>query len=239
MISYEDFIRKSEPEPTAEPEACLESAAGETLRGTEGEELGEEEGTELDVQKAVVEEFAAEKVEQEVKLAKLESEKTQLESEISELKTHLRNLLEENAELRKIKAGIDEMKSQLANVGEILARNSERPVSNQVAILDRNEEVLDRFEGETRDHILEILKDARSAAEADGRIRRAQLIEAVLAANEPSGNLAKRRQTLEKIFADNQYIINGQVINELDKLDIRYKDGENYLLAKEIIKRSY
>lgn len=142
-------------------------------------------------------------------------------------------------ELHKLTALIDEMKAQLANVGEILARNSERPVSNQVAILDRNEEVLDRFEGETRDHILEILSEARAKAEADGRLRRAQLLEAVLAANEPCGNLAKRRQALEKLFADNMNVINGQVINELDKLDIRYKDGEKYLLAKEIIKRSY
>lgn len=232
MISYEDFIKK--PEPVEEPvEAPVEEQVEEKTEEPVEEVVAEE------VQQVVVETLAAEKVEQELRLKELEEEKSKAETEISELKKHLKNLLEENAELRKLKVGIDEMKAQLANVGEILARNSERPVSNQVAILDRNEEVLDRFEGETRDHILEILSEARAKAEADGQLRRAQLLEAVLAANEPCGILAKRRQTLEKLFADNMNILSGEVINELDKLDIRYKDGENYLLAKEILKRSY
>lgn len=187
---------------------------------------------ELDVQKAVVETLAAEKAEQDMKLAALNETIAAHRAEIAELKA-------ENAELKKLETLIDEMKAQLANVGDLLARNSERPVSNQIALLDRCENVEDRFDGETRDHVLEVIAEAQKAAEAEGRRRRAQLLEAVLAANEPLGLLAKKRQELEKLFADNQYIINGQVINSLDNMGIHYKDGENFLLAKEIIKRSY
>ena len=105
--------------------------------------------------------------------------------------------------------------------------------------MDRNTELDDKFEGETRDHVIEVIREARDACEKDGRHRRAQILESVLVANEPCGELAKRRAALEKLFEDNQCVINGQVINELDKLDIPYKVGENYLLEKEIIKRTY
>lgn len=187
---------------------------------------------ELDVQKAVVETLAAEKAEQDLKLAALNETIDAHRAEIAALKA-------ENAELKKLKVLIDDMRAQLANVGDILARNTERPVSNQIALLDRNENVADRFDGETRDHVLEVIAAAQKAAEEAGCLRRAQLLEAVLAANEPLGLLAKKRQELEKLFADNQYVINGQVINSLDNMGIHYKDGENYLLVKEIIKRSY
>lgn len=187
---------------------------------------------ELDVQKAVVETLAAEKAEQDLKLKGLEETIAAHRAEISSLKA-------ENAELKKLNVIIAEMRAQLANVGDLLARNTEKPVSNQVSVLDRNETVLDRFEGETRDHILEVLKEARDAAEAAGRMRRAQLLEAVLAANEPLGSLAKKRAEIEKVFAENQHVINGQVINYLDNIGIRYKEGENYLLAKEILTRNY
>lgn len=210
--------------------------------------------TELDVQKEVVESLAADKAVLDEKIKQLEAEKAALEAE----KAALAKAKEEaEAKIETARAGVvaekeaaekaladlqivvGEMKSQLQNVGDILARNSEKPLSNQVSVLDRNEEVPDRFDGETREHILEVLKEAHAAAEAEGRLRRAQLLEGVLAANEATGELQKRRDALTKLFADNLNIINGQVINELDKLDIRYKDGETYLLAKEIITRSY
>lgn len=187
---------------------------------------------ELDVQKQVVETLAAEKAEQDLKLAALNETIDAHRAEIAALKA-------ENAELKKLAALIDEMKSQLANVGDILARNSERPGSNQIALLDRSEHVADRFDGETRDHVLEVLAEALKHAEAEGRLRRAQLLEAVLAANEPLGLLAKKRKELEKLFADHQYVINGEVINSLDNMGIHYKVGENYLLVKEILKRTY
>ena len=71
---------------------------------------------------------------------------------------------------------------------------------NALALLDREMELPDRFPGETRDHVLEVIKEARDAAEKDGRRRRAQLLEGVLVANEPNGGLSKKRMALEKFF---------------------------------------
>lgn len=187
---------------------------------------------ELDVQKAVVETLASEKAELELKISSLNETIEAHRAEIAALKA-------ENEELKKLKILIDEMKAQLSNVGDILSRNSERPVSNQIALLDRNENLDDRFDGETRDHVLEVISEAQKRAEEEGRIRRARILEAVLAANEPLGLLKKKREELEKLFADNAHVINGQVINSLDNMGIHYKDGENYLLTKEIVKRTY
>ncbi len=110
---------------------------------------------------------------------------------------------------------------------------------NALALLDREVELPDRFPGETRDHVLEVIKDARDEAEKTGRRRRAQLLEGVLVANEPNGGLAKKRVALEKFFKENAYVMNGKVIGELERCGIQYKDGEDYLLPKEILLRTY
>ena len=108
-----------------------------------------------------------------------------------------------------------------------------------MALLDRDIDVPDRFTGETRDHVLEVVREARDKAEAEGRLRRAQVLEGVLAANEPEGTLAKKRATLEKLFADNGNLVSGPVIAELEKMGISHKNGEEYLLPAEIVKRNY
>ena len=180
------------------------------------------EPEELDVQKAVVESLAADKVEQDERIVALQKENYALKSQVSSLQS-----------------SIEELKASLAKVGDVLARNEETPVSSTVALIDRDPELNDRFPGETRDHVLEVIREARDAAEKDGRIRRAQLLESVLVANEPIGNLAKKRAALEKFFADNANIMSGPVIAELEKCGISHKNGETYLLPSEILKRTY
>ena len=180
------------------------------------------EPEELDVQKAVVESLAADKVEQDERIVALQKENYALKSQVSSLQS-----------------SIEELKASLAKVGDVLARNEETPVSSTVALIDRNPELDDRFLGETRDHVLEVIREAREAAEKDGRIRRAQLLESVLVANEPIGNLAKKRSALEKFFSDNANIMSGPVIAELEKCGISHKNGETYLLPGEILKRTY
>lgn len=178
--------------------------------------------SDLDVQKAVVEELAADKAEQDEKLASLIQENSNLKSQIS-----------------KLEGQISEMKKALENVGEVLAKNAEDSASNKIALLDRDPELNDRFPGETRDHVLEVLREARETAEKDGRIRRAQILESVLVVNDTVGTLAKKRAELEKIFTDNANILNGPVIEELTKRGISHKKGEEYLLTSEILKRVY
>ena len=211
-MNYEDFIR-----PAEEPEQNVETSEEAVV-----EEAPVEPSVELDVQKAVVESLAADKAEQNVKIAELRKQNDELTSKVNDLTEK-----------------IEQMRMQLAKVGDLLARNSELPKSSQVTLLERNTELEDSFDGETLDHVLEVIREARNASEADGRARRAQILESVLVANEPSGNLEKKRQALIKLFNDNQNVINGQVINELDKQKISYKLGENYLLVGEIIKRTY
>lgn len=211
-MNYEDFIRSAEV-PEQNVETGEEAVA---------EEVPIEPSVELDVQKAVVESLAADKAEQSVKIAELRKQNDELTSKVNDLTEK-----------------IEQMRMQLAKVGDLLARNSELPKSSQVTLLERNTELEDSFDGETLDHVLEVIREARDASEAAGRARRAQILESVLVANEPSGNLEKKRQELIKLFNDNQNVINGQVINELDKQKISYKLGENYLLVGEIIKRTY
>lgn len=177
---------------------------------------------ELDVQKAVVESLAAEKVEQDERITVLLKENATLKSKISSLQD-----------------SIEDMKASLAKVGDVLAANAETNLSNKLALLDRDPEIGDRFPGETRDHVLEVIREAREAAEKDGRLRRAQILESVLLANAPLGKLAKKREALQKIFSQNGNILSGPVIAELEKLGISHKNGENYLLPDEIIKRNY
>jgi len=176
----------------------------------------------LDVQKAVVESLAADKAEQGEKLDILISENANLKSELA-----------------KRDEQIAEMKKALENVGDVLAKNAEGEESNKIALLDRDTELDDRFPGETRDHVLEVIAEARAAAEKDGRLRRAQVLESVLVANEPVGLLKKNRAELEKFFSDNASILSGPVIEELTKRGISHKKGEEYLLPCEILKRVY
>ena len=194
----------------------------EFLDKSEIEEENSIGDVELDVQKAVVESLAADKAMQDEQIESLRAENSKLKAEIESLKTAL-----------------EERKRDLEKANDCIAKNTESPLSNKVALLDRNIELPDTFEGETYDHVLEVIREARDAAEADGRQRRAQILESVLVVNEPTGNLAQRRATIEKLFADNQNILSGPVINALDNFGIQYKNGESYLLPTEILKKVF
>jgi hypothetical protein len=211
-MNIEEFLVKHSEEDVAEQRV---------------EEVVEPE--EIDVQKAVVEELAAEKVIKEEEIENLKKERDSLVKELTAAKTQCEALSSKIAELKK---AFEEM-------GDVLLKNSEKEASNQIALLDRNIECDDRFPGETRDHIIEIIRQTRDRDEQEGRIRRAQLLEAVLAVNESEGTLATRRQELEKLFNENANVLSGPVIEELKRLGISHKHGEEYLLPDEIIKRTY
>ena len=210
-MNFEEFLKPAAAEPAAP-----------VAQPSETETAGEAVIEELDVQKVVVESLAADKAAQDEVIAALRKDNYTLQTEIS-----------------KLKAQLVEQNEALGKVGEVLAKNSELPLSNQIALLDRPSELQDRFPGETRDQVIEVLKAARDQAEKEGFLRRAQLLEGVLVNNEASGNLAKKRAELEKLFADNGNIISGPVIEGLQKLGISHKNGEEYLLCSEIIKRNY
>lgn len=215
-MNFEEFLKPQEGGTVSEQVETEEKTKAE-----EQQEVFTSEES-LDVQKAVVESLAADKAEQDETIAKLRKDNYALQSEIAALK-----------------AKVAEQNEALAKVGDVLAKNAEAKESNQVSLLDRDLELPDRFPGETRDQVLEAIKEARDKAETDGRLRRAQILEGVLLANESSGNLAKKRAALEKFFNDNQNILSGPVIEELQKCGISHKHGEEYLLPAEILKRTY
>lgn len=230
----------------------------------EEQETSTVNSAELDVQKAVVESLAADKAEQDERIESLTQENATLKSQVAALKIENGKLNSEVAKLKtmakqndsesdkfkvesgklkyeiaNLKAQISEMKVSLSKVGDVLATNVNGVESNRVSLLDRDPEINDRFQGETRDHVLDAIRNARDVAEKEGRIRRAQLLESVLVTNEPIGNLVKKRETLEKFFNENGNLLSGIVIAELERCGISYKHGEDYLLPAEIIKRTY
>ena len=222
-MNFEEFLDDAAPKSSAVDQPA--------------EEIAEEAAADsIDVQKAVVESLAADKAEQAETISTLRAENAELKKSIIELKKSVADLAD-RAEAAK-KQMLDQ-KTALEKVGDVLATNADNGLSNKVALLDRDIDVLDRFTGETRDHVLEVVREARDKAEAEGRLRRAQLLEGVLATNEPEGTLAKKRANLEKLFADNGNIVSGPVIAELEKMGIPHKNGEDYLLPAEIVKRNY
>ena len=211
-MNFEEFLRNDEP-PVANDEEEVSAAVPD----------------ELVVQKTVVESLAAEKAEQEEQINALKGKVRELEAENSELKSRADALQAKTSELEKT----------AENAGDLLAKNLEREESSQIALIDRNVNLDDRFPGETRDHVIEVIREARDAAEKDGRLRKAQLLESVLVANEPNGELARRREFLEKLFEENGNIISGKVLDYLKKEGISHKNGEEYILPSEILKRTY
>ena len=186
------------------------------------------EPEELDIQKAVVEELAADKARLDIQLEEMQHKIADLEKQVSE----------KEAEITALKSQVEELKSKLFSEQERQFEEQSRN-PNALALLDRDVELPDRFPGETRDHVLEVIKEAREKAEAEGRVRRAQLLESVLVANEPDGSLAQKRTNLEKFFAENGNILSGPVIEELNRCGIPYKKGDEFLLTSEILKRTY
>ena len=222
-MNFEEFLDDEAPKVPANEEIA--------------EETSEEDAADsIDVQKAVVESLAADKAEQAETIAALRAENAELRKNILELKKEAAALVER---AEAVKRQMSEQKSALEKVGDVLAINADNGLSNKVSLLDRDIDVPDRFVGETRDHVIEVVREARDKAEAEGRLRRAQLLEGVLAANEPEGTLAKKRAALEKLFAENGSIVSGPVIEQLEKMGISHKNGEEYLLPTEIINRNY
>ena len=222
-MNFEEFLDDEAPKAPANEEIA--------------EETSEEDAADsIDVQKAVVESLAADKAEQAETIAALRAENAELRRNIAELKKEAAALAER---AEAVKRQMSEQKLALEKVGDVLAINADNGLSNKVSLLDRDIDVPDRFVGETRDHVIEVVREARDKAEAEGRLRRAQVLEGVLAANEPEGTLAKKRAALEKLFAENGSIVSGLVIEQLEKMGISHKNGDEYLLPAEIINRNY
>lgn len=238
-FDFNEFIEPNQADETTEI-----SEKEEISESEQAEEISEEfDGSEnIDVQKAVVESLAADKAALDCELENLKNALTEKDTQLASRNSEIDSL---KAELSKKDFEISFLKVELAKRDSELAKNLKKQLDvqarnpNALALLDREVELPDRFPGETRDHVLEVIREARDKSEFEGRRRRAQILESVLVANEPNGTLAERRSSLEKVFSENNNIISGTVIEKLNDLSIAHKEGEEYLLASEIILRNF
>lgn len=238
-FDFNEFIEPNQADETTEI-----SEKEEISENEQAEEISEEfDGSEnIDVQKAVVESLAADKAALDCELENLKTALAEKDTQLAVKDSEINSL---KAELSKKDFEISFLKVELAKRDSELAKNLKKQLDfqarnpNALALLDREVELPDRFPGETRDHVLEVIKEARDKSESEGRRRRAQILESVLVANEPNGTLAERRSSLEKVFSENNNIISGTVIEKLNDLSIAHKEGDEYLLASEIILRNF
>lgn len=238
-FDFNEFIEPNQADETTEI-----SEKEEISENEQAEEISEEfDGSEnIDVQKAVVESLAADKAALDCELENLKTALAEKDTQLAVKDSEIDSL---KAELSKKDFEISFLKVELAKRDSELAKNLKKQLDfqarnpNALALLDREVELPDRFPGETRDHVLEVIKEARDKSESEGRRRRAQILESVLVANEPNGTLAERRSSLEKVFSENNNIISGTVIEKLNDLSIAHKEGDEYLLASEIILRNF
>jgi len=84
------------------------------------------------------------------------------------------------------------------------------------------------FNGEVREHVLAALSEARDAAGQSGRERRAKVLEDVLAANPPAGELERRRAELKQIIKDTGSFIDARAISALEKIGFRCVSGNKH-----------
>ena len=225
-FDYSEFIEDGNKEEAIETEEVEEKKEGQDDSMPDNE---------LEIQRAVVEELAADK-------AELHEKYNFVNAALSKA---LENLKAKNSEIFTLKAELERQKATKVALENTLAQQRIKNLDEQernpnaLALLDRDVNLPDRFPGETRDHVLEALRKCRDEAEAEGRIRKAQILEGVLVENEPSGMLEKRREELNRLFEKNGNIVSGPVIEELKRLGIPYKDGEKYLMPSEIMARTY
>ena len=84
------------------------------------------------------------------------------------------------------------------------------------------------FNGEVREHVLAALSEAQEAAGQSGRERRAKVLEDVLAANVPAGELERRRAELRQIIKDTGSFIDARAISALEKIGFKCVSGNKH-----------
>ena len=116
---------------------------------------------------------------------------------------------------------------EIARLQELLADAQRTSLSSSV-LMEKPPALGEKFQGEIREHVIAALADSLSAAEAGGRDRRARILEAVLCANPPSGELESRREAVRQMLKDAGSFLDDGDIADLEKLGFRYISGKNH-----------
>lgn len=105
---------------------------------------------------------------------------------------------------------------------------AQRTSLSSAVLLDKPAGLGEKFAGEVREHVLAALADAVAAAESGGRDRRARILEAVLGANPPTGELERRRAAVRQIVKDAGTFLDDTAIRDLETLGFRSITGRNH-----------
>ena len=96
------------------------------------------------------------------------------------------------------------------------------------ALLAANGAIAEAFPGEVREQVLAALADALLAAQQSGRERRAEILRYVLAANQSSGELERRRAELKQILKDAGSFTDASTLAALGRIGIRCISGRKH-----------
>ena len=193
---------------------------------------------EIELQKAACASIAADLADARRELEDAKRELADAEEETEALNARRLRLEDENrrlaADLAAARATPPRDDAQLAAKDEEIARlktllaEAQRTALSDSVLLEKPAGLSEKFAGELREHVAETIADAVGAAEAGGRDRRARILEAVLVANPPSGDLDRRREAVKQIVKEAGARLDNAAIAELEKLGFRYVSGNKH-----------
>ncbi len=192
---------------------------------------------EIEIQKSVSESLATDLATANEELADAKQELADAEAESEALNARRLQLEDENhrlaADLAAARATPRDDAQLAAKDAEIARLKAELAEAQRTALsssvlLEKPAAFSEKFPGELREHVVETLADAVSAAEAGGRDRRARILEAVLVANPPTGELDHRREAVKRIVRDAGSRLDNAALAELEKLGFRYVSGNKH-----------
>ena len=102
------------------------------------------------------------------------------------------------------------------------------PKKSTLALLAANGAIAETFPGEVREQVLAALADALAAAQQSGHERRAEILRYVLAANQSSGELERRRAELKQILKDAGSFTDASTLAALGRIGIRCISGRKH-----------
>ena len=167
--------------------------------------------------------------------AVLSEAKAEAERKVADLE---RQLADERAARQSAESERDRLRGEVLRLRNELEEVQTAPIAEAAASVPVQEvrvqgllkapATCEVFDGEVREHILAALSEARDAAGQSGRERRAKVLEDVLAANAPAGELERRRTELKQIIKDTGSFIDARAISALEKIGFKCVSGNKH-----------
>ena len=231
-------VAKAPPPPERRRDAAVQAQAARSEAAAFEEALAEMAREKVEVDEELAE--AKKRLsELEASAAGLAGEKAALEERLAAAERRVAECASAADDLARVKGELAKVQSaqaaKLAEADDKVRAAEERfrleleearaHASSVSVLLDRPPEFPEVFPGEVREHVLASLKEAYAAAENGGRERRAAILEAVLATNESTCELERRREEVKRIAREGGRFVDDSVIAELSRLGFRYVSG--------------